>query len=223
MERHVRVDRVDHPIAVPPGVGPVGVDFEAVGVCIMHQVEPVLSPTHAKLLRRQQAIDQSLVGVGSRIRQEGSQFIGCWGQPCEVEGEPAAERGTIGLGRGLEIDLLERFDDECVDRILDSLRVLDRRGIGSLDGLKGPVIELLGLEFGGRGGGSCVIPRRIFGILRPDEAEAGKRENGGGESEGHIRNPRPAESAGGIGGLHTGNRTRNDGGASMVRDGRSDR
>ena len=44
---HVGVEGVDDPVAIPPGVGPLGVELEAVRVGVVGQVEPVLRPALA--------------------------------------------------------------------------------------------------------------------------------------------------------------------------------
>ncbi len=67
---HVGVQGADDPVAIPPGVGPLGVELEAVGVGVMGQVEPVLAPALAVPRAREQAIDQPLVGVGPAVAEE---------------------------------------------------------------------------------------------------------------------------------------------------------
>ena len=67
----VGVERADDPVAISPGVGPLGVELEAVGVGIMGQVEPVLAPPLAVMGAGQQAIDQPLVGIRPVIPDEG--------------------------------------------------------------------------------------------------------------------------------------------------------
>ena len=81
IERHVGVDRVDHPIAIPPGVGPRVVLLIAVGVGIAGQVEPVPAPAFAEVRRVQQPLDQLLVGVRRRVGHERVDLAGSGGRP----------------------------------------------------------------------------------------------------------------------------------------------
>ena len=64
VERQVRIHRVDHPIAIPPGIGPRIVFLIAVGVGIAGHVEPVPAPALAEVGRIEQPVDQPLVSVG---------------------------------------------------------------------------------------------------------------------------------------------------------------
>jgi hypothetical protein len=60
----VVVESVDHPVAIPPGIGPQLVTLEAVRVGVVGDVEPVAGPAFAVMWRGEQAVDESLVGVG---------------------------------------------------------------------------------------------------------------------------------------------------------------
>src|SRR5262249_44511342 len=59
--RHVRVDRVDHPIAIPPGVADRAVPLQAAGLTIANEVEPVASPALAVARIAEQTIDEFFV------------------------------------------------------------------------------------------------------------------------------------------------------------------
>ncbi len=72
----VAVDRIDHIVAIGPGVGPCAVGLVAVALGKANHVEPVLAPLLAIMVRRQQPIDQLFVGVGGGIRHEGGHFLG---------------------------------------------------------------------------------------------------------------------------------------------------
>ena len=65
--RHVRVERLDHEVAVLPGVGPKLVALEALALAVANDVEPVPGPALAVVRRVEQPIDQPLVGAGSRV------------------------------------------------------------------------------------------------------------------------------------------------------------
>ncbi len=53
----VRVESRDTVVAIWPGVGSLGVNFEAVRIRIANDIEPVLSPAFTVAWRRQQTFD----------------------------------------------------------------------------------------------------------------------------------------------------------------------
>ena len=63
----VGVERSDHIVAIAPAVLPVAVALEAVRVGEADYVQPLLRPALAVVRRRQERIDQMLVGVWRRI------------------------------------------------------------------------------------------------------------------------------------------------------------
>src|SRR5690242_14771903 len=58
IERHVRIDRVDHPIAVRPD-RTIAVLLVAIRVGVAREVEPLARPTLAILRRGKKAVDQT--------------------------------------------------------------------------------------------------------------------------------------------------------------------
>ena len=56
--RLVFVERLDHVVAILPGVGLDAIAFEGIGFGVANQVEPMASPTFAVVRRLQQLIDQ---------------------------------------------------------------------------------------------------------------------------------------------------------------------
>ena len=60
----VGIDRLDHPVAIPPGVGPELIAFEAVGVGVVGDVEPVAGPAFAVVGRGEQAVDEFFIRIG---------------------------------------------------------------------------------------------------------------------------------------------------------------
>ena len=60
----VGIERLDHPVAIPPGVGPELVAFEAVGVGVVGDVEPVAGPAFAVVGRGEQAVDEFFIRIG---------------------------------------------------------------------------------------------------------------------------------------------------------------
>jgi hypothetical protein len=67
VERQVGVERVDHPVAVAPGVGAVVVLFVAVRVGVARLVEPVAAPALAEVRGRQEPIDEAVDRVRARV------------------------------------------------------------------------------------------------------------------------------------------------------------
>ena len=99
VERLVVVERLDDVVAVAPRPGAVAVVLEALGLGVAHDIEPVPAPLLAVVRGREQPIDQLLVGVGRRIVDEGIDLLRRRRQPGQVEGDPADERGPVGLRR----------------------------------------------------------------------------------------------------------------------------
>ena len=129
IERHVAVERVDHPLPIGPHLAEV-VEVDAVGVAVACVVEPVAAAMLAPLEAREQRIDEPLVGVGVGVVHESIDEGGLGWQAREVEREPAGEHVPIGLGGRCEALLLEPGEDEAIERVFDPGLVLDggRRG-----------------------------------------------------------------------------------------------
>ena len=94
----VAIQRLDHPVAISPGVGPGLVELEAVGFGEPRQVEPVLSPTFAKLRAREQPVDQAFVALWRAVGQESTLFLEAWRQAGQVEAQAPQEGRSIGFG-----------------------------------------------------------------------------------------------------------------------------
>ena len=62
--RLVVVKRADHVIAITPGIAPVGVVLETIGLGETDNVEPVLSPTLTVARAGEQPFDQLAVSSG---------------------------------------------------------------------------------------------------------------------------------------------------------------
>ena len=108
---HVAIDRGDHPVSPDPHL-PTEVFFVAVGVGIAGEVEPVPRPLLAIAVAREQGIDRLLVALSLESRK----LLGRRRQADEIEIEPTAERGGIGLGRRREALRDEVRGDDHVDR-----------------------------------------------------------------------------------------------------------
>ncbi len=85
----IRVQGADDVIAIRPGVGSRLILVVAVRLAEMNDVEPMPRPAFAILRRREQAIDQPLIGRGIRVGDERLDLgVGRW-QAHEIEIEPA--------------------------------------------------------------------------------------------------------------------------------------
>ena len=75
--RHIRIDGVNHPVAIAEGIGirrfHLGFQF-VVGVA--RQIEPVATPALAVMLGSKQAINHFGEGVGRSVSNEGIDFSG---------------------------------------------------------------------------------------------------------------------------------------------------
>ena len=162
----------DHPIAVSPGVGPLGVEFEPVRVGMMGQVEPVLGLAFAILGRSEQAVDDPLEGVGPVVLEEPVDIGRTRRQAGQVGRDPANPGHAVGLGGVPEPGRFEAGQDEPVDRIPDPTGLLDLGEIGAARDPERPMDVGLGRDRrGGReqnggagseqGGGHRGSPGRI--------------------------------------------------------------
>ena len=111
----VAVERLDHPVAVAPGVVADVVALEALALAEPDDVEPVPRPALAVAGRGEQAVDQLLVGAGRRVGDEPLDLLRLGRQADQVEGEPADQRAPVGLGRRVRAPRLEPGQDEPVD------------------------------------------------------------------------------------------------------------
>ncbi len=81
VERHPRVDRRNHPVAIRPD-RTHAVFFVSVRVGVAGQIQPVPGPAFAVVRRGQQPIDEPLVGVGRPIVDE---RVGLFGRRREAD------------------------------------------------------------------------------------------------------------------------------------------
>ena len=91
IERHVRVEGVDDPLAPFPDLAG-HVVLVAARVRVPGEVEPLLRLALAEALRLQEAIHLRLVGVGTLVRQELVDLRGGRREPGEVEAGAAKPR-----------------------------------------------------------------------------------------------------------------------------------
>ena len=127
IEGHVAVEGVDHPVAVPPGIGPVAVVLVAVAVGIADQVEPRPGPALPEMRRGEQAVHEPLVGVGPPVRQELLHLRGRGRQAEEVQAEASDQRDAVRLGGRPQAGPIEPREDEPIDRVAAPSRGRHRR------------------------------------------------------------------------------------------------
>ena len=116
----VAIERLDHPIAIAPGGDEEVVRLEARGVGVAHQVEPVAAPSLAIPRRREQAVDELLIGVGRLVVDELLHLLRRGRESVQVEICAPGEGPAVGLGSELEFLLFELREDESVDGIADA-------------------------------------------------------------------------------------------------------
>ena len=93
-------ETADDVVAIAPGVRPVGVLLEAIGLGVADEVEPL--PRHALAVTRagEQAVDQLFVCVGRLIGDERIDFGRRRRKAVKVERGAANQRDSIGFARG---------------------------------------------------------------------------------------------------------------------------
>ena len=124
----VRVEGPDDVIAIGPGVIAAFVLVVAVRVAVVDHVEPVPAPALAVARRRQQAIDQLLVGVRRVVLDEGVDLLRRRRQAVQVEGQAADQRPAVGLGAGDAVrSTSQPAEDERIDRRADPARLPKER------------------------------------------------------------------------------------------------
>jgi hypothetical protein len=123
VEGFVVVEGPNDPVAVTPGVGAGGVEFVAVGLGPANNVKPVLSPAFAGMRRRQEALDDTLVGVGSLVAQKGGDLFKSRGQTGKRERDATEEGRPVGLVGGRQARLLQPGLDKGIDGGADAGQV----------------------------------------------------------------------------------------------------
>ena len=198
----VVVEGLDHPIAIAPGVGPFGVEFEAVGVGVVGQIEPVLRPSLAVGGAVEEAVDDPFVCIGEIVVQEGPDLLGGRRQAGEVERGAADQADAVELGGVLEFQGLHLGEDEPIDRIARP-GCLGRLGrYGMADRLIGPMVALIlveGLGRGDRGIVGSLIGERCSGQGQPEDQEQGNVPSPGVAGGAHGPPPAVGEGRGAFG------------------------
>ena len=78
---HVAIDRVNHPLAVPPSPGALEILFVAIAIGVMRQIEPIARPLFSVVRGIEEPIDQTHVGVRALVCQEAFHFLRTGRQP----------------------------------------------------------------------------------------------------------------------------------------------
>ena len=124
---HVGVERLDHVVAIAPGIGAVDVVLEAAGVGVAGHVEPVTPVAFAVVRRGQQRVDQPFPGVGPVVGDEALHFVGRRRQADQVEIGAAHQRAAVGAGRGDQPTRRARLLEEAIDGVVEAGVAHDRQ------------------------------------------------------------------------------------------------
>ena len=105
--RHVVVEGVDHPVAIPPNVWLQLIALVAARLSEADEVEPVPRPAFAVMLGSEQFINQLLVSLRVFVIDESLHLSGGRRQAQQVKVRAANERAFVGQWRGLELALFQ--------------------------------------------------------------------------------------------------------------------
>ena len=117
VERHVRVDRLNHPVAPDP-LPRVAILLESVAVGIPSRIEPRQRHPFAEMRAGHQAVHQALVRLWIVVGDERVNLGGRGRQSDQVDRQAFDQGGSIGLGRRLQAKRLQFGQDEPIDRVL---------------------------------------------------------------------------------------------------------
>ena len=146
VERHVAVERVDHPVAVLPDLARL-VEVEAAGVAVAREVEPRRRPALAVVWRRQQPVDGAFEGAGRGVGGEGVELGRRRRQADQVEARAPQQCAAIGFGERRDPGARVGGGEVAVDRVGGGGRVL--RCLGGGGGQGNAAARGLGLSGGG--------------------------------------------------------------------------
>ena len=138
--RRVVIERLDHVVAIRPGVRTLGVDLEAVRVRVTHDIQPVLRPALAVARRLQQLLHDAREGIATPIFDKGRHLLRRRRQADEIERHPSQPRHPIRLRRGLQSFLLQPRENEAVHIVARPPLVHGVRRYRARHGLERPVL-----------------------------------------------------------------------------------
>ncbi len=153
--RQILIERLDHVIAIAPGIRIAMILVVAGGIGVPGDIEPVASPALAVTRRGQQTVDDFFEGLGRFVGEEVLHLLeSVGGRPVRSKVARRSSVEFVGGRRGLQALLFELGENETIDRRLRPLRVFHFGKRGILDWLKRPEGFLFGGEFLLGGGGS---------------------------------------------------------------------
>ncbi len=148
----VVVERANHPVAIEVRIG-IGIEAAAhrieaavVVFAVARHVEPHAAPRLAVAGRRQQAVDDLLVGVGRGVGEEGVDLFRRGRQAREVERHAPQQRALVGVTHRCEALGLELREHEPIDVGARPGGGLHRRRAGALQRTERPERALLGRD-----------------------------------------------------------------------------
>ena len=83
--RNVEIECSDHVVAIAECVGNIVVELVAGSFCVAHQVEPVPGPSFAVVRAGEEPVNESLIGPGLLVVQEGLDVFRRGGKAGQVE------------------------------------------------------------------------------------------------------------------------------------------
>ena len=149
--RQVLIHRLNHIVAVVPGVGDVVIELMPARVGIAGQIEPVPPPAFPEVGRSEQPIDDLLMGIGRLICQERLDRFRRGRQPQRVEVDPANPCPPIRFARRAQPRLFDLREQKTIDRRARPVGVLDGGRRHSVERLKRPALRPPGELFGTHG------------------------------------------------------------------------
>ncbi|GIT28931.1 MAG: hypothetical protein Ct9H300mP1_09770 [Planctomycetaceae bacterium] len=178
-KRLVAIQRLDHPVTIPPGMRSRIVVLESVTVGVTDNIQPVLGPTVAIVRKSEQAVHQPCPRVGACVGKELVDLNSGRRKPEKVQVEPPEQRPPRSAWRERETRRLERFQDERIDGVRHPHHVARPGNRGTLNpgpkrphpifvlGANGNRHENRGQQGGQREIGASEILDRILHLRNP--------------------------------------------------------
>ncbi len=200
VERHVGEVGVEHPVPIGPDGAPrIHVDAARIGVS--GQIEPWSGqpfgmPARIRLLGHQ-SLDQLLVRVRIRIRDEPIDLGRSRGEPGQIQIHPSSQGGTIRIGIRPQVPFLQRLEYESIDFVADP-RILDAGNLRNRQRNERPVAFVLRplfdpdpheppLFIGQRSLAAVGRRHHLVGVRRGDPLPDQRRGGITGDDRGSIR------------------------------------
>ena len=115
VKRPVGIQRVDDPIAVPPGVAVSDVLVESIRVGVAGDIEPVSPPFLTVVRAGQKSFDDTFPGTGSGVGQEGCDLSRRGRQSGEIEADASEEDSSCCAVRGSQLGGCEACEHVTID------------------------------------------------------------------------------------------------------------